>query len=324
MPDPSSLPPSVRIVPGGGGLPVARVRGRAGDAEIYLQGAQVTAWAPTGARSALWMSSLSRYTPGAALRGGVPICFPWFGPHASDRTAPAHGFARRVDWQLVRAHEDGDDVVLAFRLTDTEVTRSSAWPHRFEAVYTVTVGSRLTLSLQVTNRDCGPVVFEEALHTYLRVPDIRATSITGLESAAFEDRVLDRGVLPGETGPLQFGAETDRIYPGTTASVTVDGGAGPITMAKDGSDATVVWNPWSVKAAAMADFGQDEWTGMVCVEACNVREGSVHLSPGASHTMTAVFALGDRLAPGRSARVDGDPARREADVHGPAVQVGDR
>ena len=293
MPEPSSLPPSVRIVPGGGGLPVARVRGRAGVAEVYLQGAHVTAWAPTGGRSALWMSSLSRYAPGTALRGGVPICFPWFGPHASDPTAPAHGFARRVDWQLAAAHEEGDDVVLAFRLTDTEATRSSAWPHRFEAVYTVTVGSRLTLSLQVTNRDSVPVLFEEALHTYLSVPDIRSTRITGLESAVFQDRVLGPGLLPGETGPLRFGAETDRLYPCTTAPVTVDGGAGRITMAKDCSNATVVWNPWTVKAAAMADVGQDEWTGMVCVEACNVREASVRLSPGACHTMTAVFALGD-------------------------------
>lgn len=293
MPEPSSLPPSVRIVPGGGGLPVARVRGRAGVAEVYLQGAHVTAWAPTGGRSALWMSSLSRYAPGTALRGGVPICFPWFGPHASDPTAPAHGFARRVDWQLAAAHEEGDDVVLAFRLTDTEATRSSAWPHRFEAVYTVTVGSRLTLSLQVTNRDSVPVLFEEALHTYLSVQDIRATTVSGLHDAPFIDRVAGGTALAREAGPVRFAAETDRMYLGTrTATTVTDGAAGrSVAIEKQGSSSTVVWNPWAAKAGAMADFGDDEWTGMVCVETCNVRADAVRLAPGESHTMTAVLEV---------------------------------
>jgi Aldose 1-epimerase len=116
--------------------------------------------------------------------------------------APCCGGARRVDWELAEAHEGGDDVVLAFRLADTSATRSSAWPHRFDARYTVTVGSRLTLSLQVTNLDPGTVTVEEAFHTYLRVADIHATEVTGLE-----------------------GAETDRIDLGTRAAATVVDGA---------------------------------------------------------------------------------------------------
>ena len=195
LPEPLSLPPSVRIGPGNGGLTVARVRGRAGAADVYLHGAHVTAWAPTGRAPVLWMSAASRFLPDEPLRGGVPICFPWFGAHAVDPAAPAHGFARRVDWDLTEAHENDDDVVLTFRLADTSATRSSAWPHRFEARYTITVGARLTLALQVTNLDPGAVVFEEAFHTYLRVADIHATEVTGLQGALYSLKVLaSRGV----------------------------------------------------------------------------------------------------------------------------------
>ncbi|MBC7551580.1 MAG: D-hexose-6-phosphate mutarotase [Cellulomonas sp.] len=292
VPAPLSLPPSVQVGPGEGGHPVVRVTGRAGSAEIYLHGAHVTAWAPAGADPVLWMSGSSRFVADAPLRGGVPICFPWFGAHDTDPAAPAHGFARLVDWELAAAREVGDDVVLTFRLTDTPQTRSSAWPHRFEARYTVTVGARLTLVLEVTNLEAGDVTFEEALHTYLRVGDITAVQVQGLEHAPFLDRLGGPDPVPGEASPVRFTGETDRIYLGTRATASmVDAGTTPrsVTIAKDGSDATVVWNPWAAKAAVMADFGDDEWTAMVCVETCNIRDAAVRLAPGRCHTMTAVL-----------------------------------
>ncbi|MGV8967510.1 MAG: D-hexose-6-phosphate mutarotase [Cellulomonas sp.] len=293
LPAPSPLPPSVQVGPGEGGLTVVRVHGRAGSADIYLHGAHVTRWAPEGAAPVLWMSASSRFVPESPLRGGVPICFPWFGAHATDATAPAHGFARLTDWELVGAHEDADDVVVTFRLADSAATRASAWPHRFEARYTVTVGARLTLRLKVTNLDAGDVTFEEALHTYLRVQDIGRVLVRGLEGAAFLDRLGGPDPVPGEAGPVRFTAETDRIYLDNRATVSVlDAGPAPrtVTIAKAGSGTTVVWNPWAGKAAAMADFDDDEWTSMVCVETCNVRGTAVRLAPGQSHTLTAVVS----------------------------------
>jgi glucose-6-phosphate 1-epimerase len=294
VPAPSSLPPSVQVVPGEGGLPLVRIHGRAGAAEIYLHGAHVTRWVPQGAAPVLWMSGASRYVPESPLRGGVPICFPWFGAHATDPTAPAHGFARLAEWELVSAHEVADDVVVTFRLGDSRATRSSAWPHRFEARYTVTVGARLTLALEVTNLDGDDVTFEEALHTYLRVSDIGRVQVRGLEHAPYLDRLGGPDPVPGEAGPVRFAGETDRIYLGTRATVTVADDDSPraVTIAKEGSDATVVWNPWAGKAAAMADFGDDEWTTMVCVETCNLRDTAVRLAPGQRHTMTAVLSAG--------------------------------
>jgi D-hexose-6-phosphate mutarotase len=294
----TALPPTVRVGRGQGGLAVVRVSGPAGSAEIYLHGAHVTAWAPAGAEPVLWMSAASRYVPDAPLRGGVPICFPWFGAHPDAPTAPAHGFARLVDWELAGAHDEGDDVVVTFRLTDTEATRSSAWPHRFAARYTVTVGARLTLALEVTNLDAAEVTFEEALHTYLRVPDVTAAQVAGLERAPYLDRLGGPARVVGGSDPIRFTAETDRIYPGSHAATrlfdgaALDGAAGRIvTIDKDGSGTTVVWNPWAGKAAAMADFGDDEWTTMVCVETANIRHDAVRLAPGGRHTLTAVLGV---------------------------------
>ena len=293
-PEQLALPSSVQVGRGAGGLPVVRVTGRAGSAEVFLHGAHVTAWVPAGEEPVLWMSAHSTFDRGSALRGGVPICFPWFGANASDPAAPSHGFARLAEWELIGASEVGSDVVLTFELSDSKETRASAWPHAFVARYVVTVGASLTLALQVTNRDPFAVTIEEALHTYLRVRDIEAVEIGGLEGTSFLDRLTTPEASPGQAGPVRFTGETDRIYLNTEAAVTVfDRASGRcVNIAKHGSGSTVVWNPWATKAAAMADFGDDEWTGMVCVETCNVRAAAVTLAPGASHTMAVVFTVG--------------------------------
>jgi glucose-6-phosphate 1-epimerase len=291
VPNALELPSSVQLGHGHGGLAVVRVTGPAGAAEIYLRGAHLTAWTPAGGAPVIWMSEKSEYTAGIPLRGGVPICFPWFAGHPTDATAPSHGFARLAEWQLVEATEVGADVVLVFTLTDSGATRASAWPHRFDARYTVTVGAELALSLTVTNRDDEPVTYEEALHTYLAVADIRRTEVAGLEGAPFTDRLT--GPRPAETAPVRFDSETDRIYSATTATTTVtDASTGrTITVAKQGSASTVVWNPWIDKAAAMADFGDDEYTGMVCVETCNIRDDAITLAPGASHELSVRYSV---------------------------------
>jgi glucose-6-phosphate 1-epimerase len=288
----TDLPPSVAVGDGEGGLPRLRVSTRAAQAEVYLHGAHVTSWTPAGHADVLWVSRASWFAPGAAIRGGVPICFPWFGAHPTAVQAPSHGFARLLDWALVDAEDDGADVVLTLRLTDSEPTRASAWPHPFRATYRVTVGAALSLSLDVTNTG-EAVSFEEALHTYYAVRDTRSVTVTGLDQAAYVDRL--GGPEPRRQGPepVRFEAETDRIYLDTRATTTVvDPGHGrSITTRKAGSDATVVWNPWSDKARALRDLDDDEWTGMCCVETCNVRDSRVRLDPGGRHTMSATTTV---------------------------------
>lgn len=289
----AALPASVRLETGRGGLPVLRVAGPSARAEIYLHGAQVTGWTPAGRDRVLWLSSASWFAGDAAIRGGVPICFPWFGARVGHPESPSHGFARLSQWSLDSALDDGQDVTVGLRLTDRDAIGASAWPHRFEALYTVVVGSRLSLALTVTNPGDAAMVFEEALHTYFDVRDVRATEVTGLEGTAFYDRLSGPDQVPGEPDPVRFASETDRIYLDTTASTTVrdiDTGRS-VSITKAGSDATVVWNPWVDKARAMDDFGDDEWKTMVCVEVCNIRGAAVRLAPGDSHTMAASFEL---------------------------------
>ena len=120
-----------------------------------------------------------------AIRGGVPICFPWFGPHPSDPTAPAHGFARLADWTLVDSSDDPDATVRLTFVLEADEHTSSAWPHPCRLTYSASIGSTLAMSLQVDNRSAGPFTFEAALHTYLAISDIGQVSITGLEETEY-------------------------------------------------------------------------------------------------------------------------------------------
>jgi glucose-6-phosphate 1-epimerase len=292
----TTLPASVSIETGPGSLPRLAVKSRLGEAQVYFQGAHVTAWQPVSASApVLWMSRESYFEPGKPLRGGVPICFPWFGPNASDPKAPGHGFARLREWTLIEATEVADGTVtLALELASDpalEPALSPLWPHAFRAIHRITIGSTLTMALEVTNTGTDPLTFEEALHTYFAVRDVREVTVTGLEQTDYLDKVTGFDRKNQGRDPIRFIGETDRVYLKTTADCVIhDPGTGRrITIRKTGSDASVVWNPWIDKARAMPDFGDDEWPEMVCVETCNVNVHARTLKPGDSHTMTAII-----------------------------------
>ena len=286
----STLPASVQLDTAGP-LPTLYVDGPDGWAVISLHGAHVTAWGRHGEPSALWLSPLSRFDTTSAIRGGIPVCFPWFGPLAGRPEAPRHGFARTARWTLDGADDDGHDVTVRLRLTDSEQTRSSAWPHRFTAVCTMVVGARLAVSLEVTNTGAEAISYEEALHTYLAVADVTQAEVTGLEEIPYLDKTADGAPRPGEPGPLRLTGETDRIYAGALRPVTVvDHAGGRWTQVdKQGSVSTVVWNPWREGARATADIDDDGWTTMLCVEAADVGPGAIRLAPGGRHTLTTTI-----------------------------------
>ena len=175
-------------------------------------------------------------------------------------------------------------------LVSDEATRA-LFPHDVRVSLEVVVGSSLSLALTVRNTGPLPLPFEEALHTYLAVSDVRQCRVSGLEGTAFVDKTAAGARRPGEPAPIVVAAETDRVYLGTEAAVTVEDAAWArrIVVSKTGSRTTVVWNPWVAKAKAMPDFGDDEWPGMLCVETANAVEDAVTLAPGASHTMTATI-----------------------------------
>ncbi len=286
------LPPSVRLVHTGDGLPRLEVTSPAAAAELFCHGAQLTRWTPAGlSRNVIWTSAHSYFEPGKPIRGGVPICFPWFGPHPDDPAQPAHGFVRLADWTLREAAESGDGTVtLAFELTSDAATRRS-WPHDFRLTQSYSIGATLGMTLRVENTGAAPFTFEEALHTYFAVGDIEETSIAGLEETEYLDKVLGfaRRRQGGEA--LRFTGETDRVYLETGAECRIadPGWQRQINVAKTKSKTTVVWNPWSGRARELKDFGDEEWRGMVCVESANVGAAAVRLAPGQAHAMTVAI-----------------------------------
>jgi D-hexose-6-phosphate mutarotase len=291
---PQSLPPSIRREPGRNGLPRLSIRSPRATAEIYLHGAHVTAWQPAGAAPVIWVSRESQFREGAPIRGGVPICFPWFAAHASDTGAPMHGFARIRSWTLVSAGDHDGEVQVVLRLADAQPWRASAWPHRFAAEFRVTIGARLAMALDVTNTGDTPLTYEAALHTYFAVRDVRGVTVTGLNGTEYLDKVDAFARKTQGEAPIRFAGETDRVYLDTEAACTIHdpGLARRIEIAKTGSRSTVVWNPWIDRARAIPDFGDDEWPSMLCIETANVRDAAVRLEPGSHHVMAAVLAVG--------------------------------
>jgi glucose-6-phosphate 1-epimerase len=300
------------------GLVVARVTAPAAEAMIYLQGAHLTHWKPVGQAPAIFLSERAELVPGKAIRGGVPIVFPWFAERHDGKAGPQHGFARISDWELVFAGMSGppdeQELHLAFALGPNELSRSLGFDH-FKLGYRVSIGHRLTLELGVQN-DSGnggargggpaaatakadqaaegaPLVFEEALHAYYAVADARTVSIDGLGGTEFIDKVDGFKRKRQPEGPLRFEGRTDRPYLDTTATCVLHDPAGgrKITVAKSGSNSTVVWNPWKEFTATMADMEPDAWQRMTAIETANVGENAVTLKAADTHTMRAEISI---------------------------------
>jgi D-hexose-6-phosphate mutarotase len=282
---------AVRFGTGPGGLVRAEVRTPRAEATVYLLGAHVTRYQPAGDVPMLFTSASSRFQAGHPIRGGVPIVFPWFGPCRDEASAPMHGFARIADWRLVAARQEAEgSVVLTLGVDDTLATHS-VWPHAYAASYTIRIGKALDLTLDVANRSDRPVLYEEALHTYLAVRDIGTVAVRGLAGLPYIDKTDGMRRTVQESDPLRVAAETDRVYLGARGTVIVEDAASGrrLIVEQQGSGATVVWNPWIAKAKAMPDFGDDEWRGMLCIETANAADHAVRLPAGARHTLRATL-----------------------------------
>ena len=284
-------PDGARLEKGPGGLDRLALHAAEGDALVYLQGAHVAHFQPKGEKPVLWMSAASRFEAGKPLRGGVPICFPWFGPKAGSPEAPLHGFARMLPWAVASVVGEADGRLRAVLELTADAAARGGFPRELSLSLAVTVARSLRMELTVRNVDSAAVTFEEALHSYFAVSDVRQVRIRGLEGVACVDKTAGMARRPGEGEPIAIAAETDRVYLGATGTVTIEdpGWRRHIVIGKAGSATTVVWNPWVAKAKAMPDFGDDEWTGMVCVETANAMDDAVTLAPGASHVMTATL-----------------------------------
>jgi D-hexose-6-phosphate mutarotase len=270
------------------GLVVADVKNAMATASLCLQGGHLMTWAICGQETpVIWLSRDARLAAGKSIRGGVPICWPWFGPHATEASFPGHGFARTVPWKVMEAGVDTRGATrIALRLVESETTVAQ-WRHPCYVDLTITVGESLLMELTTENTGSGEFVVGEAFHTYFQISDIGAVRVSGLGGAHYWDKVGPT-TLVRQDGEISFSGETDRVYVDTTSECIIEDPQlkRRIRISKSGSKSTVVWTPWEGKAKKMGDMGEpDGWRQMVCVETANAIGNIVKVAPGSKHTM---------------------------------------
>ncbi|MDN3639759.1 D-hexose-6-phosphate mutarotase [Simiduia curdlanivorans] len=256
-------------------------------ARIFLQGAQVTEFQATNQPPLLWLSPEEDFRPAKAIRGGVPICWPWFGAHAANAAAPAHGFARTSLWHLEGVISRDEGVTLTLSLP---VAARPDWPHSAQLTLTVSISDHLGLALTTHNLGDTDLVLSQALHSYFDVQDITQVQITGLRGCRYDDQLLGeagRGLLCAE-GPLNVAGEVDRIvYPRQPIGVTTP--TYDLALTTQGSASAVIWNPWLDKSARLSHFPADGYKSMLCVETANCGADARVIGAGASHSLAVEY-----------------------------------
>ncbi|MBN2642593.1 MAG: D-hexose-6-phosphate mutarotase [Victivallales bacterium] len=256
---------------------------------ICLYGAHVMSFTPAGEEDILWMSTESYRKKGKPLRGGVPLCWPWFGAHPQDESLPAHGLARLADWEFNSASETLESTIVELKLTSGDYSKKY-WSNDFELLYRVSIGKELKLELTTTNTGSADFSIAEALHTYFNISDISNIRVSGFDGCAYTDTLTCTEEV--QQGDITFNAETDRIYhdPAPESVIHDPGKSRKIINLRSNSRSAVMWNPWIAKSQRMPDFGDREYPGMLCVETANVRKNALTIKPGATHSMSAMIS----------------------------------
>lgn len=287
------IPKKISFEVGKGEFPIAVITSKESKVVVSLYGAHVLSFHPVGQNDVLWMSDLSAFERAKPIRGGIPVCFPWFGPHEGDPQKPLHGFARLSLWEVAstRVLPEGE-VELQLQMSDSPETES-LWPHKFGNKMTITVGSALKVALTCTNVGKGSFTYTDALHTYLAVSDLTNTKIHGLEGCKYYD-ALDNGAVKQQTDKvLMVQKEESRRYFNFTGDCVVEdvGLSRKIRVARNGSRMTLVWNPWTETAKKIPDMQDSGYKTFICVEAVNANEDKVELAPGQSHTLSTSLSI---------------------------------
>jgi len=281
--------PQITTISSQEGLPLILLKGDFGSAKFAIQGAHLIEFTPKNQPPLLFVSRKSHFAPGKAVRGGVPVIFPWFGPREGHPEAPMHGLVRTRPWTVdsITVPEAGSAKVCFSFVSDAET--QSVWPYAFHLKLEFTLGAALEIRWTVENTGREAFSFEQALHPYFPVEDVGQARVSGLEGASYIDKSdhLQRKI--DSASAVTFAAETDRLYLDTDATcVLEDPAAGrEIIFEKQGSHSSVVWNPWIAKAAALADLDDADWQRFVCVEQVNAAQNAVQLLPSATH----IFAV---------------------------------
>lgn len=255
-----------------GSLDTLKIENQFCEASISFQGAQVLSYklkTKDGLSEKLWLSDLNQYQPNKAIRGGIPLCFPWFGKsHISD-SHPSHGFARNILWELKEVIESEDSHYLSFELVDNEETRE-IWPFEFSLIQTIHCGQSLSVEFELENRSNKSFDYAFAWHSYFAVEDIFSTKVEGLQDAEYIDQLNQNKCEIQQVEDIIVGSEIDRIYPKTQGNFIIRSKLNALTYVQTNTNSAVVWNPWIEKSRRLADMRDDAWKEFICVETGNV------------------------------------------------------
>jgi glucose-6-phosphate 1-epimerase len=279
-----TLPPSVTLIEEPAGYPILVIEHPAATGRIALNGAHVTDWIPEGHDPVLYMSADAVLEVGKPIRGGIPVCWPWFGPHPTDTSKPAHGFVRQMLWEVDVARETETAVEIVLKLSDSAATKA-LWPQAFTARLHVHLGAFLQVTLQATNTGTTAWDMTGALHSYFNVEDVRKVGIHGLHGTQYVEGRLSPDKRP-QHGTIAIDQEVDRMYVSDAAVIVDDPLWGrELVIEKAGSLATVVWNPWIEKSKRLADLPDEAYPEFLCIEAANAGEDVVTVQPGQEHLL---------------------------------------
>jgi glucose-6-phosphate 1-epimerase len=285
-----TLPPSIRPERAACGLERLVVENSLGEAVVYLQGAQVMHFAPRGERPLLWAADESHFAPDRKNRGGVPLFWPWFAPVGEKSHLHTGGWVRERAWTLLAA-SDTTDGATELEFTVAPEKELEYWPATLVPHLRVRVSTTLDLSLTTTNHGDTPVIFEDALHTYFAVSDVRQVVFHGLGGKPYIDYFEDLKRKVEPSGPVRVTEPTCHIHFGESSMAIEDPDWGRrITIAPRGAGASVLWSPGDARAAELKDLG-DQWPKMVCLESANCLDARVTLPPGATHTTSVAYGV---------------------------------
>jgi glucose-6-phosphate 1-epimerase len=257
-------------------------------AKIALQGAHLFHYERVDEGPLLWLSERSLFEIGRVIRGGVPVCWPWFGKHPTNSELPQHGFARSSVWELVEVKEIDEHTTEVILQLKPSAESLQLWPHKFELLLAITVGNTLTLALTTRNCDAQAFEFTAALHSYFAVENIEKVYVEGLADKSYFDKVT--GEERTQQGNLTVSKEVDRIYRKVDYPVTLHDQTRTLRIDAQGSSSAVVWNPWIEKCVAMADMKDDAYKTMLCIEAANAPGDARMLATGEEHTLTSIIS----------------------------------
>ena len=283
--------PEVSVTEPESGFPVLEVKTSVSEATIALHGAQVLTWTLTGHPPVLYVSPKAKMTEGIPLRGGIPICWPWFNEHPEDSTLPKHGFARNRFWELVSGEAFGKEATLVFKLCSDEETKQ-LFPYDFELTATIRVSDKLRVKLNMKNTGEEIYRVSSALHTYLSVGNIERIQLEGVKGSHYMDQLSDQTEAQYQEKNLQIKEEVDRIYQSMSSVLVRDlDRHRSVFVDKAGSRSTVIWNPWKEKSKSLSDLPDKGYLEFVCVECANAGTDKPTLRPNSSHNVETVIGL---------------------------------